>query len=177
MLQSMNRYAWVAVATVAMFIFSPRRAQDPIGAAVISIGSGIVVALVFFVIDFLWKPLRHKYVDPRIEAKKRSRHNERAKSLPEIVLQAAEGDVQRMQSLMHEGHSADAQGPRGETALMLAARNGHTEVIELLLAGGADPLLKTASGSTAEDIAKTYKNNVCASLLRTASETASSKSS
>ena len=177
MLQSMNRYAWVAIATVAMFIFSPRRAQDPMGAAVISIASGIVVTLVFLTIDFLWKPLKRKYVVPRLEAKKRSRHNERAKSMPEIVLQAAEGDVERVQSLLHEGHSADAQGPRGETALMLAARNGHTEIVELLLTEGANPLLKTASGSTAEDIAKTYKNNVCASLLKTASVTASPKSS
>jgi ankyrin repeat protein len=36
-----------------------------------------------------------------------------------------------------------------------ASVNGHTKVVELLLAGGADPLLQNKEGRSAVDMAKT----------------------
>jgi ankyrin repeat protein len=47
------------------------------------------------------------------------------------------------------GAEIDAEAPNGTTALMMAARGGHTQAVELLLARGADANHKNRSGATA----------------------------
>ena len=149
MLKSMNRYAWVAVATVAMFIFSPRRAQDPMGAAVISIASGIVIALLVLAVDGIrWLMTRAK----------KSKY-------PEVVLAAADGDVRRLEKALAGGANVDERGPNDETALMLAARNGRTEAVEFLLAKGADRAIATPKGSTAAALAARFNHEHIVNLL------------
>ena len=149
MLQSMNRYVWVAVATVAMFVFSPRRAQDPLGAAVVALASGVLIALVVLLIDGMRWVVRHA---------KRSKY-------PELILAAADGDLQRLESAIRAGESVNVRGPDGETALMLAARNGRSEAVRCLLTNGADRALSTPKGSTATTLAVRFKHDAIARLL------------
>eukprot|EP00808_Paulinella_micropora_P018321 g78730.t1 len=65
-------------------------------------------------------------------------------SRQELAWEAANGNLQRVKDLLAQGVSADslAQGvfahSANATALMLAARHGHTEVGRLLLARKAD---------------------------------------
>jgi len=143
MLKSMNRYVWVAVCTVAMFFFAPRRSQDPLGAAVIAVASGLVVLLVVLAIDFIVKPLRARA--------------ERAK-FPALLLAAADGDLAQVESILKSGAPVDQTGPNGETALMLAARNGKLEVARRLLDAGANPSIQTPKGSTAAALAERFNH-------------------
>lgn len=61
------------------------------------------------------------------------------------------GTVQRL--LLDAGTDVDAAGA-GITALMMAARWGKTDIVERLLAAGADVNLVDRSGKTAEQIAR-----------------------
>lgn len=63
---------------------------------------------------------------------------------------AARGQKDRVRALLTAGgNDPNAQGHDGGTALMLAAANGHTDVVKLLLQGGAQPNLKDGLGQTA----------------------------
>ncbi len=88
-----------------------------------------------------------------------------SKTLPDIVVCAAEGDLAKVSAKLDAGIDPNSAGPSGQTALMLASRNGHIETMRLLLERGANPALRTKTGSTAEDIGKTYKHPECAQLL------------
>ena len=54
----------------------------------------------------------------------------------------------------------------GFTPLMIASRNGHPELVRVLLAAGADKDLRNKYGKTALDYAIKEKKDACAALLR-----------
>ncbi|NXX84061.1 NUD12 pyrophosphatase, partial [Urocolius indicus] len=79
---------------------------------------------------------------------------------------AAAGDAARVKALL--GHSpslVNAATDNGWTALMYAARNGHLEVVEVLLEEGCDRSIVNKSRQTALDIAKFWGYNHIANLL------------
>mgnify|MGYP000852719101 CR=1 FL=1 len=49
------------------------------------------------------------------------------------------GNKEMILDLLSRGAQVESSGDRGTTALMLAARQGHTEIVALLLERGADP--------------------------------------
>ena len=59
----------------------------------------------------------------------------------------------------------DALQKQGYTALMIAASNGFTAAVEVLLAAGADKSIKLADGKTAADIAADRGHTELAKLL------------
>ncbi len=64
-----------------------------------------------------------------------------------------EADALNMVSyLLEVGAHVDDRDARGRTALMIAAEGGRAEIGNLLLARGADPLLKDNSGKRAADL-------------------------
>ncbi|NOK06149.1 ankyrin repeat domain-containing protein [Myxococcus sp. CA006] len=54
-------------------------------------------------------------------------------------------------ALFGRGANPDLADEGGNTPLHTAARNGHAEVIELLLTGGADARRRNAAGESAAD--------------------------
>ena len=120
---------------------------------VLGAAQGLILG-VLGVAYFTWKRYHSRRLSKKI-----------AETLPDIAVRAAEGDLQTVAALLDAGADPNAAGPSGQTALMLAARNGHFDTIRLLLERGANSALRTKTGSTAEDIAKTYKQPECASLL------------
>jgi ankyrin repeat protein len=60
--------------------------------------------------------------------------------------------VKVVTSLLDAGAHIDDRDDRGRTALMIAAEGGHAEIADLLLARGADPLLKDKAGKRAADL-------------------------
>ncbi len=56
--------------------------------------------------------------------------------------------------LLDHGAAIDARAPNGNTPLMMAARYGAWDSAELLLARGADPRPRNASGRSAADLAR-----------------------
>jgi uncharacterized protein len=57
--------------------------------------------------------------------------------------------------LLDHGARIDAADNRGRTALMIAAEAGHLEMVDLLIARGANRSLRDASGKSALDLART----------------------
>lgn len=150
MLKSMNRYVWVAVCTAAMFVFSPMRARDPWGAAVVAVVGGMGVSLLLLLVDFVIKPLRARA---------------RRAKYPELLLAAADGDIERVETLLAKNTPVDQTGPNGETALMMAARNGRLHVARRLLDAGASPDIQTPKGSTAASLAAHFNHQELQRLL------------
>ncbi len=65
--------------------------------------------------------------------------------------------------LLAKGASVDEVNPDGDTALILAVRNGNVEVIQALINGGADP---TASNFKAQDAIETAREKGNAQLAQ-----------
>lgn len=68
---------------------------------------------------------------------------------------AASGDAPEVARwLLTQGVTVDARAPNGRTPLMQAARFASEDVIDLLLAGGADPKLEDQGGTNAAQAAR-----------------------
>lgn len=68
---------------------------------------------------------------------------------------AASGSFPIIQRLLDESAFIDAESPNKTTPLMMAARSGHSNVVKMLLAEGADPTLRNEAEMSAADFART----------------------
>lgn len=69
-----------------------------------------------------------------------------------LQVAARDGDEPRVLAALEGGVPVDAHDPldtQGSTALMVAAANGHTSIVALLLARGAEPAYRAANGASA----------------------------
>lgn len=82
----------------------------------------------------------------------------RSKDQTDSALRDAIGrrDVVRVEALLSESTDLTTLDDEGMTPLMVAAKAGAPEIVELLLRGGADPSPKDRLGYTAEMIAYWY---------------------
>ncbi|XP_075267127.1 NAD-capped RNA hydrolase NUDT12 isoform X3 [Opisthocomus hoazin] len=79
---------------------------------------------------------------------------------------AAAGDAARLKALLsHSPSLINAAADNGWTALMYGARNGHLEVVQILLEEGCDRSIVNKSRQTALDIAKFWGYKHIANLL------------
>lgn len=78
---------------------------------------------------------------------------------------AFEGRLSLLEKLLKHGAQIDAPAPNKATALMLAARNGHRQVVQRLLAAGADLEPRNDRGLTAEAWARAVGNTDIAALI------------
>ena len=53
-----------------------------------------------------------------------------------------------VETLLSQNVRVDSLGSRGETALLLAASKGHSEVVKILVKHGADPNRASSDGNT-----------------------------
>jgi hypothetical protein len=107
----------------------------------------------------------------RLSEQERSREKQKDKAdkdgLNELMRAAATGDATRVRELLDfRAVNINATSSVGSTALMYAARNGHTEIVEALLRAGADPHIRSDKGSTAEVIARRFGHQAIADRLR-----------
>lgn len=80
-------------------------------------------------------------------------------------------DAEAVLARLEAGEDINQMGPGGVTPLIEAARNGNLELVEVLLAAGAEPMLKDGEQESA--LLKAAANghrDVCALLLPTATE-------
>ena len=68
---------------------------------------------------------------------------------------AYHGEAQRVQEFIDAGAHVNAQTHTKITALMWAASFGYADIVQALLAAGADPTIVNNEGKTALDLAKT----------------------
>jgi Ankyrin repeats (many copies) len=88
---------------------------------------------------------------------------------PAALRQAAEiGDIHGLQMLLEDRVSIDARDAGGRTALMLAVLHGHSDAVDALLAGGADPNAADAHGTTPLQTAVATNQPAVAAALRRA---------
>ncbi|XP_062854965.1 peroxisomal NADH pyrophosphatase NUDT12 isoform X2 [Trichomycterus rosablanca] len=79
---------------------------------------------------------------------------------------ASRGDLVGVSTMIsHSSQLLNESGKEGWTALMLAARNGHFDVVKALLSNGCNKDSVNKSGQTAHDIAKFWGHRHIASLL------------
>jgi uncharacterized protein len=78
---------------------------------------------------------------------------------------ALRGDAETVSSALAQGMNVDVADPDGRTALMLAAYDGHTAALEVLLDGAAAPDLQDAAGRTALMYAASGPNPDAIALL------------
>jgi ankyrin repeat protein len=82
------------------------------------------------------------------------------------VLYAASGpDPQVLSLLLDKGATVDARSPNGTTPLMMAARYGTEQSVDLLLARGADPALRNDRELAAADFARQAGRDALADRL------------
>jgi ankyrin repeat protein len=81
---------------------------------------------------------------------------------------ATNGQIAIMKLLLENYAFIDAPSPNETTPLMMAAMYGSTQGVELLLAEGADPLLKNQQGMTAADFAQRGQRPDAVALLNAA---------
>ena len=65
--------------------------------------------------------------------------------IPLLSIASRGGSIAAIEMLLSHGCNIDSRDGRGDTPLMHAARFGNTEVVEYLLAKGANPLLRNTS--------------------------------
>lgn len=70
--------------------------------------------------------------------------------------------------LIDHGADVNARRKRGQTPLMMAAQNGHLEVVQLLVESGASLTEDDDSGWTALDYAEQYERESVVDYLRSA---------
>ena len=73
-----------------------------------------------------------------------------------LAAAAFKGDLAMVRLLLQHGANVNVNGtgPDGKTALMMAAMFNRTDIVELLIAQGADPDARDASGMSALDAAR-----------------------
>lgn len=79
---------------------------------------------------------------------------------------ASTGDMQTLMLMIDQSSDLlNQRGEKGWSALMLAARHGHQEVVKALLENGCDTSAQNGSGQTARDVAVFWGHRHVASLL------------
>ena len=78
---------------------------------------------------------------------------------------ASGGGFEVVRWLLEQGAQIDAPSPNRSTALMMAARYGASESVELLLARGADTRLRNDRGLTAADFARSAGRDALAERM------------
>lgn len=65
-----------------------------------------------------------------------------------FVKAASKGDVKAVELFIKAQIGIDDPNSQGNSALVMATNKGHVEVVKALLAGGADPYLKSSAGTS-----------------------------
>lgn len=68
--------------------------------------------------------------------------------------------------LLHGASCQDSNNEKGNIALYWAVKNNHPDIVSLLLAYGADPLIKNKYGETILDLAKKSEQTACFERLQ-----------
>jgi uncharacterized protein len=84
---------------------------------------------------------------------------------------ASDGAFEVVRWLLDKGARIDAPSPNRSTPLMMAARYGASESVEILLARGADPGLRNERGLSAADFARGAGRDNLAERLQTLAAT------
>ena len=120
-----------------------------------------VGVVIYFIVNWFRRQTLTSAEKEREDSEKKAQDE----GLTEIMVCAANGNLERIRELVEYGGNVNAKSTSGTTALMYAARNNHLSIVEFLLAAGADAELKTDKKSTSIDIAKKFGHPEIAARL------------
>ena len=102
----------------------------------------------------------------RINSEQKPASDPPADASIELLIDAAiRGDLKSLRAALAQGIHPDAKDNDGDTALMLAAYNGHVDIVAALLEAKADLWIKDRGGKTATDLAVSKGNVEVVRLL------------
>ena len=84
----------------------------------------------------------------------------------DFIARAKQGDLPAIELFLRAGMDPDAANGEGQTALMWAARNGHRQVVERLLAGGARPGKGLSFAASSDQVSDDQATEMVALLVR-----------
>ncbi|XP_038615695.1 NAD-capped RNA hydrolase NUDT12 isoform X1 [Tachyglossus aculeatus] len=94
------------------------------------------------------------FTSSQLDDQRMTQRNPKRKIISEFHSLAAEGDVSKLTAILsHSPDLLNETSENGWTALMYGARNGHPDVVQLLLEKGCDKSIVNKSRQTALDIA------------------------
>lgn len=125
-----------------------------------AVGVGIVVLMLVYLI---YKKI--SYANKTEEQKLDDKLVNSEEGFTELMYCSVKGDIKRAIELIDYGVDVNAQDLKGTTALMYAISNNHTNMVQFLLANGANAKLKTDKGNTAQYFANKYGNNEIKKML------------
>lgn len=124
-----------------------------------------LIILVGYAIYWVFNWVRKRGLTEEERASEHEAQQIEEEGLTELMVCAANGDVQRVKELVAYGADVDKTSLKGSTALIYAARNNQMESVKALLAAGANALIKTDKGATALQIAERFGHHEIAGVL------------
>jgi len=103
-------------------------------------------------------------IRPQIQGRKSALHF--ACGATPVINQEYKGSPEVAEYLISQGADVNAQDGGGNTPLMDAIANHNLECVKILLSHGADIQLRSKFGSTAIDLAQTYRDEAILQALR-----------
>lgn len=124
-----------------------------------------LIILVGYAIYWVFNWVRKRGLTEEERASEHEAQQIEEEGLTELMVCAANGDVQRVNELVAYGADVDKTSLKGSTALIYAARNNQMESVKTLLTAGANVTIKTDKGDTALQIAQRFGHNEIAEVL------------
>lgn len=133
--------------------------------------------LLYFVVKYI----RRGWMSEEQRAAEVAAEQAQEQGLSELMRCAADGNIQRVRELLEfaavasseqsstslsvAGAEINGLSTVGATALIYAARNGHSDIVELLLRAGADPRISSNRGTSAASSARQFGHHALAERL------------
>ena len=129
--------------------------------------SGIgIIALCVMAVWFVAKRIRRSTLNDAQREEEIAAEKADALGMTELMRCAADGRAERVRELLaYDRGSLDARSNNGATALIFAARNGHSNIVNILLDAGANHRLSTDKGLTASTAAHRFGHSECQQLI------------
>ncbi len=130
----------------------------------LGVDQGILLIVLLLLVAISFANYVWKLLPTGVEAPAKASGEDAALALTKAVQR---GEMSLVRRLLDMGVDPNAAAD-GRTPLMVAAEHGYTDMVQLLLAHGADPAAKDAAGRTAGEIALDQGFTRAAAVLRQA---------
>ena len=150
---------WIALLFIALFV--GQLASGVLKKSGLSVWVGGILIVAFFIYHMMIKNQYLNPIDPMDELRKKVGKN----GFTDLMFDTAIGEIARVREFLNYGVNVNDITDGGETALIIASKNGRLDIAQVLLAHGANVKIPTVDGKNAEDYARITGHNEIVELL------------